>query len=165
MSTELATVAAARQLEVDGRDFFLKKMEESTNPILKKLFESLAADEDRHIKWLDDLSPGGVDAQSANRELLGKLKDVFGSDDAKEGLQKAESDIEVLDLAIGLEQKISDVYTAWSNSQDDEKQSKLGAVLAGQELFHKQLLQNTKEYLATPGDWFLKEEKWNFEGG
>ncbi len=48
---------------------------------------------------------------------------------------------------------------------DSEEIRSLGEVLVGQERFHRQLLENAKEYLQNPGDWFLQEERWNFEGG
>ena len=165
MSVESEAIAAARQLEVDGLQFFEEKAETTPGRIIKELFKSLAADEKKHIQWLDDLAPGVSDAATANRELLGQLKEVFSSETASEGLKAATSDVEILDLAISLEQKTADVYTDWATNQTDDKVKALGKVLAGQELFHKQLLENTKQFLEKPGNWFMQEERWNFEGG
>ena len=165
MSVESEAIAAARQLEVEGLTFFQEKAETTPGKILKELFTSLAADEKKHIQWLDEMAPGVADAATANRDLLEQLKGVFSSEAASEGLKEATSDVDVLDLAIALEQKTADVYTDWATTQTDEKITALGKVLAGQELFHKQLLENTKQFLEKPGDWFMQEEKWNFEGG
>ena len=164
MTDESKAIAAARQLEVDGLEFFEQKAESAPGRMLKELFLSLAADEKRHIRWLDDLAPGVADAATANRDLLSKLKDVFSAESTKDSVD-AGSDVEVLDMAISLEQKVADIYTDWATTHADEKVKALGKVLAGQELFHKQLLENTKEFLEKPGDWFLQEERWNFEGG
>ena len=155
-------VAAAIKLEEDGRRFYLESAAKTTSEHVKTMFESLAADETDHIDWIHAKNPGVGSSTEANRALYAKLKGIFA--DAP-GAGGAESDSAAIDVAIGMEEKSAAAYAEWAAEGDTDEIRKLGAVLVGQERFHRQLLENMKQYLDSPGDWFLSEERWNFEGG
>jgi len=165
MATNEEAVAAAKQLEVDGREFYLKKAESASAAPIKAMFASLADDEKNHLEWLEDMAPGVESAPSANKELYGKLQQVFKGAEAEVAAGGATSDIEAIDVAIGMEEKSIEAYQAWATGGATDEIKKLGEVLTGLEKFHRQLLENAKEYLEKPGDWFLQSERWNFEGG
>ncbi|MHC4251948.1 MAG: ferritin family protein [Planctomycetota bacterium] len=155
-------VAAAIKLEEDGRRFYLESAAKTANELVKRMFESLAADETNHIDWIHAKNPEVESSLDANRALYAKLKGIFADAPAAGG---AESDSAAIDVAIGMEEKSAAAYAEWAAEGATDEIRKLGAVLVGQEKFHRQLLENTKEYLDSPGDWFLSEERWNFEGG
>ena len=165
MASKEEAVAAARQLEVDGRRFYLEAAGKASTEPLKKMFASLADDESNHLEWLDKLAPGVESARAANKALYGKLKDVFAATAGAKAAEGSGSDIEAIDVAIGMEDKSVEAYAEWVEKGDSEEIRSLGEVLVGQERFHRQLLENAKEYLQNPGDWFMQEERWNFEGG
>ncbi len=165
MATKEEAVAAAKQLEVEGRRFYLEAAGKASTEPLKKMFASLADDESNHLEWLDKLAPGVESAKAANEALYGKLKDVFAGASGAKDAESAGNDIEAIDIAIGMEDKSVEAYTGWVEKGDSEDIRSLGEVLVGQERFHRQLLENAKEYLQNPGDWFMQEERWNFEGG
>ena len=165
MGSKEEAVAAAKQLEVDGREFYLKKAESASSAPIKEMFASLAEDEKKHLEWLDTMEPGIESAPSANKELYGKLETVFKGAEADIAAGGAASDIEAIDVAIGMEEKSIEAYQAWASGGETDAIKKLGGVLTGVEKFHRQLLENAKEYLEKPGDWFLQTERWNFEGG
>jgi len=48
-SKHIKLAIGAIQLEIDGRDFFLKAVEMSHNKLGKKMFQKLADDERRHL--------------------------------------------------------------------------------------------------------------------
>lgn len=155
-------VQAGIKLEEDGRVFYLKAASGTPNELVRKMFESLAEDELRHVEWLKELSSGGKTALDANRELHGRLRGVFK---ASEEVKGVEDDIEAIDVAIGMEEKSKAAYKEWGAGSDSEEVRSLCKTIAAQESFHRQLLENTKEYFRRPGDWFMQEEQWNFEGG
>ncbi len=165
MPSKEEAIAAARQLEVDGRRFYLEAAGKASTEPLKKMFASLADDESNHLEWLDKLAPGVESARAANQALYGKLKDVFAATSGAKGAESADNDIEAIDVAIGMEDKAVEAYAEWIEEGDSEEIRSLGEVLVGQERFHRQMLENAKEYLQNPGDWFMQEERWNFEGG
>jgi rubrerythrin len=157
-----AAVAAAIKLEEDGLKFYLDAAAKAASDPMKKMFESLAADETNHIDWIHARNPGVDSSTDANRALYAKLKTVFADAPA---VEKADSDVAAIDVAIGMEEKSAALYAEWAAEGDSGEIRKLGAVLVGQERFHRQLLVNMKEYMESTGDWFLAEERWNFEGG
>ena len=161
-STSEGAAAAAIKLEEDGRKFYLDSAAKAGSEQVKKMFESLAADETDHIDWIHALNPGVDSSTDANRALYAKLRTVFA--DAPT-VEKTDSDVAAIDVAIGMEEKAAAVYVEWATEGDTEEIKKLGDVLVGQERFHRQLLENMKLYLESSGDWFLSEERWNFEGG
>ena len=165
MNGKEEAIAAAKQLEVDGRKFYLDAAERTASGVLEKMFRALADDEARHLKWLEKLAPGVAAAAEANRALYGKLKDVFGAASPADVAGKTGSDVEAIDVAIGIEDRSVEAYAEWAEKGESEDICRLGKVLVGQERFHRQLLENAKEYLDRPGDWFMSQEHWNFEGG
>lgn len=158
-------ISAAKRLEADGHRFYLDAAGKASNESTRKMFTALAGDEARHLEWLEKLTPGVGSAAEANRALYGSLKDVFGGTSSAEAAEGTESDVEAIDFAIGIEDKSIAAYSEWAEKGGNEEIRKLGGVLVGQERFHRQLLENAKEYLERPGDWFMQEERWNFEGG
>jgi rubrerythrin len=164
MDTTVEAVAAAKQLEVEGRSFYLEAANRSSNKAVGTMFTSLAADEENHLRWLDALASGTDSPAEANRALLAALKDVFGSFSADEVPAHTATDTAAIDFAIGIEDRSARVYGEWAQNEDQSLRD-LGRVLVGQERFHRQLLENAREYLERPGDWFMQEERWNFEGG
>ena len=167
MRTWSAALSAAVQLERDGREFYLKVATQASNQLAGRMFESLADDELRHIEWLEDLSPGVEDARAANESLYRRLMGIFADapTEMRDGAALAADDVEAIDVAIGVEDKSVAAYAEWGEKGPTAAIRKLGEVVAGRERFHRQLLENAKEYLQHPGDWFMQEERWNFEGG
>ncbi len=165
MSTKEDAISAAKQLEIDGRRFYLDAADKAAAESTGAMFRSIAEDEKRHLDWLEKLAPGVRSPEEANRALYGGLKAIFADASAAEAAVGAAGDIAAIDLAIGMEEKSIDAYTEWVEKGGTDEVRKLGEVLVGQERFHRQLLENAKEYLGRPGDWFMQEERWNFEGG
>ncbi len=156
-------VQAGIKLEEGGRAFYLKAASGTPNELARKMFESLAEDELRHVEWLKELSSRGRTALDANRELYGRLRGVFA--EAPGDVKGVEDDIEAIDVAVCMEEKSEAAYKEWGAGSDSEEVRSLCKTIAAQETFHRQLLENTKEYFRRPGDWFMQEEQWNFEGG
>jgi rubrerythrin len=157
---------AAVQLEKDGREFYLQAAAKTKSDLARKMFEGLAEDELHHVDWIEKISPGASTAQSANRGLYDRLKPIFA--DAPAGLRLSaeltDTDLEAIDIAIGMEEKSIAAYEKWATEDDSEDVQTLCKALAGQEHFHRQILENTKQYLDKTADWFMQEEQWNFEG-
>jgi rubrerythrin len=157
---------AAIQLEKDGREFYLGAAAKTKSDLARKMFEGLAEDELNHIDWIEKLSPGAGTAESANRALYDRLRPIFAG--APPGLRLSaeltDTDLEAIDIAIGMEEKSMAAYEKWAAEDDSDDVQALCKALAGQEHFHRQMLENTRQYLDKTADWFMQEEQWNFEG-
>ena len=160
-------IETAIQLERDGRKFYHDAAERASSEIARKMFESLAGDEVRHIEWIKSVSPGENTAGSVNRALYGRLSGIFK--DASETVRKAaatcEDDINAMRLAIEMEERSAAAYATWAEESETADVRELCEMLADVERFHRELIENSIEYLERPGDWFMVEEGWHFDGG
>ena len=160
-------LATAKQLEVDGRTFYLEVAGKTKSELSKYMFESLADDELKHIEWIEKHSTGGLTSKQSNKEMYGRLKKIFADvpEKVREEASATDDDIEAINIALGMEEKSRNEYSRFAKESDDEEIVELFTTLAGIEQFHYDLLQNTKEYFEKTGDWFMVEEGWMFDGG
>ena len=165
--TREEVVEAGIQLEKDGKEFYLSAAGKTKSGLARKMFECLAADEERHMAWIRNLSSGDATAGSANRATYDALRPIFADAPAETRMaaEMSEDDLSAIDVAIGMEEKSIAAYQEWAQEDAGEDVQKLCQALVGQEQFHKQMLENTKMYLDKTCDWFMQEEQWNFEGG
>ena len=160
-------LATAKQLEVDGREFYLQTAGKTRNEVTKKMFESLADDELKHMEWIDGQSPGAITANKSNKALYDRLKTIFAEvpEEVKKAAEASSDDVEAIDIALEMEKKSRDAYAEWAKESEDEEIRELFSTLTGIEQFHYELLENTKDYFEKTSDWFMLEERWSFDGG
>jgi len=165
--TKEEVVRAAVQLERDGRDFYLDVAKKASNEMSRRMFESLADDEALHIEWIENLAPGAKSAGAANRETYQRLCHIFAEvpESRKREAAGSGKDLEAIDLAVDREEQSRAAYAKWAQESDSDEVRRLCSMLADVERFHRELLENTKEYFQKPGDWFMQEERWMFDGG
>jgi len=158
---------SAIRLEEDGRAFYRNAAAGAASGLARRMFESLAADETDHIRWIEKLYPDVQSVKEANQHLYARLKKIFAEapEEVRREAGLTESDIEAIEGAIGMELKSIEAYETWGRESDDGQVKKLCETLTGIERFHRDLLQNSKEYLDRTEDWFTQEENWSFDGG
>ena len=165
--TKEDVINTAIKLENDGIKFYSETAEKTKNILIKKMFESLAEDEKKHIEWIKNLAPDVKTSGEFNKKLYERLKNIFSepSKEIKKEATAAADDIKAIDIAIGMENKSENEYLKFSDEADDPEVEKLFTILADIERFHADLLMNSKEYLDRPHDWFMQQEGWMFDGG
>ena len=153
-------IRAAIQLERGGRQFYLDVAEKASSALAKQMFQSLADDEVRHIQWIEKLSTGEKSAEETNKGLYRRLSHIFADmpEETRRSAQVAQSDMDALSLAIDMEVRSRDAYEQWGEESEDDEVRSLCQVLAGVEAYHKELLENTREYLDHSTDWFLQDK-------
>lgn len=162
-------INAAIKLEEDGKDFYLRTASGSSNDLARRTFESFAKDEAKHIEWFKCLLEGGDNKADpdAVKEIYRVLRGIFSDIDesSREQLKASDNDIECITIAIGKEEESISAYSDWAQKVEDHELRKLFEILVEAEKEHRKLLNNTKEYLANTGDWFMSDEQWSFDGG
>lgn len=158
---------SAIRLEEDGRAFYRDAAAGASSGLARRMFESLVTDETDHIRWIEKLYPGAQSVKEANQRLYARLKKIFAEapEEVRREARLTENDIKAIELAIGMELKSIEAYETWGRESDDEQVKKLCGTLAGIERFHRDVLQNSKEYLDRTEDWFTQDEHWSFDGG
>lgn len=157
----------AIKLENDGIKFYSDTAAGTDNILIKKMFESLAEDEKKHIEWIQNLVPDVKTSGEFNKKLYERLKKIFAEPDVdtKSKTRSVSDDIKAIDIAIDMENKSEREYLRFSDDAEDPEVEKLFTILAEIERFHADLLKNSKEYLDRPHDWFMQTEGWMFDGG
>ena len=154
--------------EIAGEEFYTKTADEAKDDFTKNTFLHLAKDEIYHIKrikeFLDIDKTGEIEEEIRNRNPKSALS-FFGLTE-KEFKEKKESfkgDFAPYDFAIELETRAMNLYKKLLKEAEDEKTKALFKFLVKEETTHKKLLEEAKEFLNNPEDYFLEQEGWHFD--
>jgi len=150
----------AIQLEQDGLAFYTKAAAETANPLGKKMFESLAADEKRHEAILRRVAQE-MDARLPDDLPTQRLVTLFATlgEAMKRELGGAADDTKVIEKALEMEKASYVHYSQQAKKAAVAAHRSLYARLAQEEDQHTDILMNTLAYLNRTGQWFLWDEK------
>jgi rubrerythrin len=167
----LEALQIAIQMEVEGKEFYLKASRESENPLGKKLLESLAAEEDVHqqefsriynvIRYKKDWPESDFKPSGGS-----KLRTVFAEalKTSRQDVKTTSSEIDAAQLAIDMENKSFEFYTKQSNIASYDIEKEFYNTLAIEEREHSLILLDYYEYLKDPVGWFVKTEHPSLDG-
>jgi rubrerythrin len=175
MNQEARTNEALRlaiKFEKEGREFFLQAAERTRHPLGKRMFQSLADDELRHLRRVTQ-----VFEALENKEEWPKLeptnyqptilRTIF--EEAKEHLKEIvhpqADELEALNLALAYEQRGYKFYSELAQKAALAPEKDFYQQLAAEENSHYQIIQDTQKYLEKPWDWYADQEHQIYEGG
>jgi rubrerythrin len=161
MDEELKGVLdSARKMEMDGADFYTELAQKCGVLSGKRMFESFAADEQRHLKIITDVAEGlgvSMEGQPMPRD---EVRTIFT--EAKENLgdylEADPDEKEAIRIAMGMETESFNLYTAAAEGAGDGLVRQILERLAREENQHYEMLENTLEYLNSNQEWFLWNE-------
>ncbi len=175
MATEqdatLEGLKTAIQMEVEGKQFYLKASRESSNEAGKKLLESLAAEEDIHRQKFEEIFESireknawprvdfKPDGGSSLRTLFSRANEQVGK-----SVRAAKSELDAVQTAVGMEGKTYDFYISQSQSTPYTTARDFYEALASQEREHQLILVDYSEYLTNPAAWFVHAEHPSLDG-
>lgn len=175
MSNIRDSLEMAVQMEKSGYEIYMKAAKKTQNKLGKTTLEAIAAKELDHIKAIVKFSEK-VGEKVSSIDMAISLINVKNKKDyilpIFEKL-KSELDAEVspdadlekaYQVALQLERDSYDLYKKLAGESKDPQAKKFFEFLMGEENTHYELLQETLQYLNSPGDWFAEQEKWIVEG-
>jgi len=168
----LKAVQTAIQMEIDGKEFYLKASQESGNPLGKELLKSLAAAEDTHLQKF-------VQIYDAIRSQKGwpiiiippgsneKLKTIVAlvTEKLVSKIKAATTELDAIQTAMAMENKTYDFYEIRGKTALYDAERGFYKTLAAQEREHHLVLLDYYEYLKDPAGWFVKKEHPSLDGG
>jgi len=167
----IAVLQLAVQMEVDGKGFYQKASQKSSNKLAKELFQQLADEEDIHRKKFEEIYETLKRGQNwpdvvAPAEKGEGLKSLFAEANKALGskFKVAESDLEAINVATDMEVKSYDLYHSRSEESTLPVEKRFYETLAGEERGHHLALLDSYEYLSDPAGWFTKKEHWSLDG-
>jgi rubrerythrin len=167
----LEALKTAIQMEIDGKQFYLKVSRESGNELGKELLRSLAGEEDIHRKKFEEIFENIRTEKSwlpvDFRPDRGKrLRTIFirASDKTGSNLKALTTELEAVETARGMEVKSYDFYKRQSKKAMFTAEKDFYETIAAEEQGHQLILQDYYEYLTNPAGWFVKNERPSLEG-
>ena len=161
----------AVRMEVEGKAFYQKASQKSSNKLAKELFRQLANEEDIHRKRFEEIYKVFKRGQNwpdltPPSEKGKRLKSLFAEAIKTLGnkFKVAESELEAIKIAMDMEVKSYDLYHSRSKESTLPVEKRFYETLAGEERGHHLALLDSYEYLSDPAGWFTKKEHWSLDG-
>ena len=175
MNTEknktLEGLKIAIQMEIDGKEYYLKTSQKSNNKLGKKLLESLAAEEDVHRQKFEEI----YNAIRNNKDWPvtdfqpdkgKKLKNLFttAAEDIATTTKSPETELNAIQTAMDMESKSYDFYQSQAKGASYDAERDFYKLLAAEERQHHLVLLDYYEYIEDPAGWFATKEHSSLDG-
>ena len=161
----------AIQMEIDGKELYLKASHESGNELGKKLLASLAQQEDYHRQKFEQIYEAirksskwpVVDFKAGAGKTL---RTIFAdeSNNPTTTIKVAQTEIDAVRKAMQVEDKSYDLYHQRYEQAAKGAEREFYETIAGEEREHKLILVDYYEYLQDPAAWFVKTEHHSLDG-
>jgi len=162
----------AIQMEIDGREYYLKASQESGNKLGKELLQSLAAEEEIHREKFNEIYHAiqhkkAWPATDFHPDRGKRLRTAFAQ--AIEGMgsnvKTLATELDAVQIAMHMENKTYDFYKNRGESTTYDAEREFYQALASEERAHHLILLDYYEYLKDPAGWFVKKERPSLDGG
>jgi len=168
----LGALQIAIQMEIDGKEYYLKASRESSNELGKELLQSLAAEEDTHRQKFEEI----YNAIRNKRAWLvtnfhpdgGKgLRTIFAraTEEIDTNVKASDTELDAIQTAMDMENKTYDFYQSQGVNATYDAERDFYETLAAEEREHYLVLVDYYEYLKDPAGWFVKKEHPSLDGG
>jgi len=168
----LEALQIAIQMEIDGKEYYLKASQESSNELGKKLLKSLAAEEDIHRQKFEEIyetirnksawptTDFQPDGGKRLRTIFARTTEEMGSN-----VRAPTTELEAVQTAMNMENKTHDFYKSQGRDAAYDAERDFYETLAAEEREHHLVLLDYYEYLKDPAGWFVKTEHPSLDGG
>lgn len=171
MEPKIKSIEIALKNEMRERDFYLKQSEKSADPLGKKMFATLAEEEEEHARYLkelhQELQKAGKWPEEVsvviNKTNVGKVLDELVDKVNPSNVATAD-DKEAIRMAIDFEKEAYAFYSGIVKQSTHPEEKMLFELLASLEMEHVVSLEETLLYFENPDQWFAQYEKPGLDG-
>jgi len=168
----LQVLRVAIQMEVDGKEFYLKASLESSNEMGRELLKSLAKEEDTHRLKFEEIyraleGKKGWPATGFKPDGGQSLRTIFAQviEEAAPEVKAKATELDAAKTAMDMENKTYDYYKVQSQTATYDGERDFYQALMVQEREHSLVLLDYYEYLKDPAAWFVQKEHPSLDGG
>ncbi len=162
----------AIQMEIDGKEYYQKSSQISASRLGQQLFQTLAAEEDRHRCKFEQIYREIQQRQTWPEIPLkldkGKqLRTVFvqATEESGSSIKAPTTELETIQKAMDMENKTYDYYHSQGEKAGYNAERDFYQALMAQERAHFLVLLDYYEYLKNPAAWFTQKEHHSLDGG
>lgn len=168
----LKVLQTAIQMEIDGREFYLKASRASTSDLGIKLLRSLADEENLHRQKFEEIYRA-IEAKGGWPEVTFKpdggqaLRTIFAlaTEDMSPATIPQTTELDAVQMAMDMESRSYDFYQARIEKAAYDAEREFYRALSVQEREHQLVLLDYYEYLKDPAAWFVEKEHPSLDGG
>lgn len=168
----LQAVQMAIKMENDGKDYYMKASQKSSNELGRKLLRELAAEEDVHRQKFEQIYDAirqkkGWPLVALEPDSGRVLRTVFTRAVKKLGsnVEVLTTELDAVQKAMEMENKTYDFYKSRGRDAVHNAERDFYASLAAQERVHHQVLLDYHDYLTNPVGYFTQKEHHSLDGG
>jgi rubrerythrin len=168
----LEALQIAIQMEIDGKEYYLKASRESSNELGKKLLQSLASEEDVHRQKFEQLykairSKKAWPVTDFQPDGGKRLRTIFAraTEETSRKVKTLTTEFDAIKIAMDMENKTYDFYTSQGKIATYDAERDFYNTVASEEREHQLVLLDYYEYLKDPAGWFVTKEHPSLDGG
>jgi rubrerythrin len=171
-STTIKALQTAIKMEIDGKEFYQKASQASTNELGKNLLKRLADEEDIHRKVFENIysaisAQKGWPAEKYQPDRGQRLRTIFARalEDMDRDVKVFSTELDAIQTAMTMENKTYDFYKKRSAEATYEAEKEFYEAVAVQEEEHHRVLLDYYQFLKDPAGWFVQKEHPSLDGG
>ena len=161
----MTALEIARKMETDAIKFYNEAAGKTAYPAGKKMFQTIANDEKRHLEMISKLIKG-LEITIQDVSPMKNVKTVFESmkDEMMAKVEASSDELEAFTVAMKMEQEGMEFYRKSLSEAKTDKEKALFERLMEEEKQHYRIFANTHQFLSDTGNWFMWEEHSIVEG-
>ena len=155
----------ASKMETDAIQFYTEAAQKTKYPAGKKMFQTIAEDEKRHLEMIAQIIKG-LQITAKDVSPMKNVKSVFETmkNEMMKKVEVSTDELEAFKIAMKMEQEGVEFYKKALAKSKTEKEKALFERLIPEEQQHYAIFSNSYQFLANTGSWFLWEERAIVEG-
>ena len=168
----LEALQIAIRMEIDGKEYYLRASQESSNELGKKLLQSLATEEDTHRQKFEEIykvirSKKAWPTTDFQPDGGKRLRTIFARETKEMGsnIETLTTELDAIQTAMDMENKTFDFYKSQGRNATYDTEREFYETLAIEEREHHIVLLDYYEYLNDPAGWFVNKEHPSLDGG
>jgi rubrerythrin len=170
--TTLAALKTSIQMEIDGKEFYLKSADSSANDLGKQLLKRLSEEEDIHRQVFEKIYKNisanlGWPEKTVSFDSGRRLKTIFAKATAAMAANPSAipSEMDAIQTGMTMENKTYDFYVKRAGLAAFPGEKKFYEEIAAQEKEHHRILLDYYEFLTDPAAWYKFKEHQMVDGG
>ncbi|NLL47808.1 MAG: ferritin family protein [Firmicutes bacterium] len=137
----------AMQIELQGKKYYLEQAALMEDSSFREIFQSLAADEERHYQFIKQIKESGL-YEYQERIIEHDVAEVFG--DAVENPNY----VKIYQKAVEFEDRAVELYNKLAQDARSEGEQAAFMMLVREEEAHRDLLQKVLDTLQRPEEYY-----------
>lgn len=137
----------AMEIELQGKEFYLKQASVMEDSAFREIFEGLAKDEERHYQLIKQIRDSGV-YDYAERKVIDRVETIFAAP------INSPNYIAIYQQALEFEEKAINLYGELARKATSERERDAFLMLEREEEGHKALLWKTLQFLQRPEEYY-----------